>query len=122
MVCKTKTPSKRASASTFCLIDRKMAGAFGLEKAAIAGIADERFVAPLQSAGKAIEDGLTLGRVALCLLLVAAEDIAPSANDNRLGAIIDLVPAPGHGQWHKRRWIAEHDLAHQPERSRVPRM
>lgn len=67
-------------------VDGKMARAGGLEKAAIAGIADQRFVAAAELAGKAGEDGLALSRILLGLLLVAADDVALPAEGDRLGA------------------------------------
>ena len=92
---------------------RKTAGAFGLEKAAIAGVADERFVASLQLTGETFEDRYALGGVLFCLLLVAADNVALPAESDRFGAVVDLIPAPGHGQRQKRCRIAEHDVAHE---------
>jgi hypothetical protein len=58
------------------VVDGKPTGTGGFEKAAIAGVADQRLVASLQLTGEARQDGRALGGVALCLLLVAADDIA----------------------------------------------
>jgi hypothetical protein len=105
------------------MVDGKMAGARGLQKTAIAGIADQRLVAALQLPGEAVENGPPLGRVALCLLFVATDDIAPSTKGDRFGAVVDLVAARvlvsgtnGAGS------LSTMSRTSRSDRSRVPRM
>jgi hypothetical protein len=96
-------------------IDGEVALADGLEEAAIARVADQRLVAPLELALEGGYQGRPVGRVLLRLLVIDADDVAPPAEHHRLGAVVALL-APRlalHRQRHERHLIGEHHLAHQ---------
>src|SRR5918996_1552286 len=91
-------------------IDGEVAVAFGLEKAAETGVADQRLVAPGQLTSEVGQNGSACGGVPFGLLMVATEDVASPAHGHRLGLVVDLVAALGDGQRHARRGVGEHDI------------
>ena len=74
-----------------------MAVALGLEEAAEAGVADERFVAPGQLTLEVGQNGLARGGVPFGLLMVAAQDVACIAHGHRPGLVVDLAATLGDG-------------------------
>ena len=95
------------------MIDDEAILAGRCEKAAIAGIADERLVAFLELPFERSQDCGAIGGVLLGLVVIAADDVAASSQRNRFGLVIDTLAALGDGQRHERCWIVEHKLAHQ---------
>src|SRR5258705_11586818 len=108
LVRSTKMPSNLFSSST-------LSGSIAnrLQVAAIAGVADERLVAPLERPLQRGEDRGAIGGVLGGFLKVAADDVAPGGQHDRLGLVVDLPAALGHHQRHEGRTIVEHPLKHQ---------
>ena len=77
LVRSTNSPSNWASASTLAQSMREVAGAYGLDEAAEAFVADQRLVAMGELAVEAGEKGGPSVGILPGLLLVAAEHIAP---------------------------------------------
>src|SRR3974377_234976 len=91
-------------------VDRKVLLANRLEIAPEAGIADQCLVALGALALQCSHDRSPIGGVLGSLLMVAADDVAPSRQHDRLGLVIDLLAALLHHQRHKRCRITEHQL------------
>ncbi len=94
-------------------VDGEALAADRFEVAAKAGIADERLVALGELALQRGHDRGAIGGVLLRLLMVAANDVAPPRQLDRLGLVINLLAALAQRQRHERRRIIEHQLAHQ---------
>ena len=93
-------------------IDGEAVPADRLEVPAIAGVADQRLVSlgklPLQCR----DDGGAVGGILGGLLEVAADDIPPPGQGDRLGLVVDLLAALSDDQRRQGFRVGEHQLAH----------
>ena len=104
-------------------IDREELVADRLQVAPKAGVADQRLVALGELALQRGDDRGAVGGILLRLLMVAADDVAPSRQHHGLGLVVDLFTALLHRQRDERRRIVEHQLAQQlVGSSRTPRI
>ena len=84
-----------------------------LQVTAIAGVADQRFVAlgelPLQSGhDRGAIDGILLG-----FRTVAADDVASAGQHHGLGLVVGLLAVLLQREWHEWSRIIEHEFWHQ---------
>jgi len=79
-------------------IDREVIVADRLEIAAIAGVADQRLVAPCELAFQRGHDRGAIGGVLYGLLMVATHDVAPPGQLHGLGLVVDLLAALCQGE------------------------
>src|SRR5208337_2094802 len=84
-----------------------------LEKAAVSLVADEALVALLQLPLQGRDDGRAVGGVLFHLVEVAALDVAPPGERDRLRLVVDLAPRLHQDEGNERRGIVEDELAHE---------
>src|SRR5574337_553130 len=58
-------------------------------------------------------DGHVIGGVLRHLVAIAADDVAPPGERDRLGLVVDLAPRLHQNEGDERRRVAEHEVAHQ---------
>ena len=84
-----------------------------LEVASKAGVADQRLVAPGELTLQRGQDRGAIGSVLSCLLMVAANDVAPFRQRHCLGLIVDMLTTFAYDQRYERRRIFQHEILHQ---------
>jgi hypothetical protein len=112
LVRRTNTPSNGVLLD-FGAVDGEAVALRVGEKAAVALVADEALVAPLQLPLQIGDDGRAIGGVLVHLVEVAADDVSTPGERHGLRLVVDLAPQLHQDEGNERRGIAEHEFAHE---------